>query len=158
MNLLFIGAGFFKEAFFERAALPKRVSDDCSTSFPLTMMPTWVHSFSTISRTCDVSYCRAAPRSRSRSRMTRRDRVDALKRLIEKQQIRIGQERAASASFFFMPCSIQRQFFSSVLRARIGGNSSMRLQNRLVWHEIEPTDECANIRARSGCRRARSSE
>src|SRR5262249_12246227 len=54
---------------------PPRISasDACSTTAPLTMMPTWVHSFSTISRTCEVRNT-VEPRDTkplSRSRMTR---------------------------------------------------------------------------------------
>ena len=56
---------------------------------------------------------------------TRRDRIDPLEWLVEKQQVGIRQDAAAMASFFFMPWEYSTvSFFSSPAKPSTARSSS----------------------------------
>ena len=127
-----IGPGLLQKTILERAPLANRIERACSTSLPFTMMPTCVHSRSTISRTCDVRNT-VEPRETnpaSRSRITREVTASTPSNGSSRNnKSGLGKSAAASASFFFMPCEYSSvSFFSSSCRSRIERSSSERLR------------------------------
>src|SRR5262249_39145198 len=112
--------------------------DACSTSDPLTMMPTWVQSFSTISSTCDVrkTVDPRATNPASKSRMTREVIASTPSNGSSRNnRSGFGSRAAASASFFFIPWEYSRVSFVSS-SASPSNDSSSSDRSRIVSRGI----------------------
>ena len=120
-------------------------SDACSTNCPLTMMPTCVQSRSTISRTCEVRKTvdpRCDEPCEQVANHPRGDGVDSLERLVEEEQIGVGQKRRGQRQLLLHAVRVfERELLLVVLEVQQREQLIDAAADGFARHQMNATDE-----------------